>query len=153
MSNKLAKRNLLLRRPRLARLRHGVRMDHGKFLPHDGHGPLRRVLALLRRPTTSHAAARRRVRQHCRSDRNLVARVQLDGRHLPHRMGLRALHLLHIHHQDQYRFCPDLPPCERRGVGLGRCLLQCRQRGVRDRWEVAEGKRVWSISQHDEKWG
>lgn len=57
-----ARWDILLHRPRPAHFRDGLRVDHGQLLPHDGHGSLLRLLAILWGSPASNPPARCAVR-------------------------------------------------------------------------------------------
>lgn len=85
-------------------------MDHGQLLPHDGLWALRRILALLRHAAAPDVGSGRAVldgRDRCNC-RQRFKELQRRHRLVPAGVGVRALHILDFHAQDQYRLRFDL---------------------------------------------
>lgn len=109
-------------------------MDHGQLLPHDGHGPLCRLLALLWRPPATNATAGRRLRYLRRRHRHDIARLQRRYRSLPYCVGICLVYVFRLHDDDQHCLLAYLSLCQRGLLGLVWCLLE----GVE--WRLRNGR-------------
>lgn len=78
-------------------------MGNGEFLFNDGHGHVRRLLALFRRPRNTFMGNRRLVLQDREYGRGSSFRgVQCCGRSVSHGVGLLAVYHVDLYAKDEY---------------------------------------------------